>query len=899
MLFALYQIIIQPLVTLTEFFYVLFMEIIPIDGIAIVLLSFVVTFLTLPLYMVAEGWQEKERQIEAALEPKTARIKAVFTGDERYMMLSTLYRESRYHPIMALRSSFSLAIQVPFFIAAYNFLSNLESLKGMPFFFIVNLGAPDGWLHIGNITLNVLPLAMTAINCVSGAVYSRGHPIREKVQIYACAVLFLVLLYNSPSGLVLYWTMNNVLSLVKNVFYRIKRPRRVLYILVCLMSVLFIIAACMLIRTKAAFRLMLVLMASCLPVLPFAMKRLSSIIDCHFQVLDKDAALRVMLFVLSAAAAAILAGLVVPSMLVESEVVQFCYVDDVASPFVFIKSAFYQAVGLFFVWPACFYAMFDKRVKKALALSFVFLAFSSIINCFIFSMHYGPLDNTLLFMQPQHFSGGGKVTALNCISLIVLAIAVSMLLARKAKWLSSSMAVMLMALTAISIRNLALINKAFNNMDVPAVADKVESVFHLSRNAPNVIVVMQDKLYSPLVQELLKERPEMNKRLDGFTFYPNCVSPARVTMRGTAGVFGGYDYTPYYMNEQKDKTLQQKHNEAILTMPVLFHEAGFRTAVADLPYENYLEYPIEQMYSGYPFVERITAHGTYSDLWYKRHGIKRIPYASRIMKRDLIWFSLFKMAMPVLRRVVYHADYWMVPSGARRLSHFIDSYSELEFLKELMGIDDGEGSFMLLDNETTHDSIFLNAPDYVPVETVTNLGKGKWAYNEAYHGTAGTLMRFADFFDWMKENGVYDNTRIIIVSDHGQGPDTGVFGPRSDLPFSKYDKSAIYRKEDFVASLLVKDFSSRGRLKTDMKFMSNADTPALAVEGIIPNALNPFTKKPLAVSEEEKASRIFIAATPAESTRIRHETQFNILPGEWYKVKDNIYKAENWSRLEQ
>ena len=45
--------------------------------------------------------------------------------------------------------------------------------------------------------------------------------------------LFLVLLYNSPSGLVIYWTMNNLFSLVKNIFYKMKHPIWVLYGCLC------------------------------------------------------------------------------------------------------------------------------------------------------------------------------------------------------------------------------------------------------------------------------------------------------------------------------------------------------------------------------------------------------------------------------------------------------------------------------------------------------------------------------------------------------------------------------------------------------------------------------------------------------------------------------------------
>ena len=140
MLTALYTIIITPLIQITEFFYELFYEITRSQGIAVLGLSFVVTIFTLPLYMVAEQWQEKERKIQAKLKDGIGRIKSTFKGDEQYMILSVFYRQNHYHPLMALRSSFGLLIQIPFFIAAYSFLSHLPILQGKGFWFIRDMG---------------------------------------------------------------------------------------------------------------------------------------------------------------------------------------------------------------------------------------------------------------------------------------------------------------------------------------------------------------------------------------------------------------------------------------------------------------------------------------------------------------------------------------------------------------------------------------------------------------------------------------------------------------------------------------------------------------------------------------------------------------------------------------
>ena len=226
----LYNIILSPITQIIEISYRIFDKMFSNTGIAVLGVSLTVTLLCLPLYIVAEGWQETERNIQASMKGQIDRIKKAFKGDEQYMMLNTLYRQNRYHPIMALRSSFGILIQIPFFLAAYHTLSSLPDLMGQSFFFIRDMGKPDAIFTIGSFNVNILPIAMTAINCISGAVYSKGHSLREKIQIYGMAAVFLVVLYDSPAGLVLYWTMNNVFSLVKNVFYKMKNPLKVLYI---------------------------------------------------------------------------------------------------------------------------------------------------------------------------------------------------------------------------------------------------------------------------------------------------------------------------------------------------------------------------------------------------------------------------------------------------------------------------------------------------------------------------------------------------------------------------------------------------------------------------------------------------------------------------------------------
>lgn len=189
-------------------------------GIALLIMSVAVNILLIPLYHLAETWQQAERDIQLHISSNLKRINKAFTGRERYMMLRTLYRQNHYHPILAMRSTFGFLIQVPFFLAAYHFLSNYPPLNGSTFLGIANLGEPDGVLHISSFAINILPFIMTMLNLASAHVYTQNLTNRDRIQTYVIAGLFLVLLYNSASGLVLYWTFNNIFSLLKNVVYK-------------------------------------------------------------------------------------------------------------------------------------------------------------------------------------------------------------------------------------------------------------------------------------------------------------------------------------------------------------------------------------------------------------------------------------------------------------------------------------------------------------------------------------------------------------------------------------------------------------------------------------------------------------------------------------------------------
>ena len=70
----------------------------------------------------------------------------------------------------------------------------------------------------------------------------------------------------------------------------------------------------------------------------------------------------------------------------------------------------------------------------------------------------------------------------------------------------------------------------------------------------------------------MEEKPELAAMFDGFTYYGNSVSFGGHTNFASPALLGGYDYTPVELNRREEKTMVEKHNEALKLMPTLFSQ---------------------------------------------------------------------------------------------------------------------------------------------------------------------------------------------------------------------------------------------------------------------------------------------------------------------------------------
>ena len=894
----LYNLIITPIETIVGWTFFFFNKKFSMFGpaAAIVGVSLIINFLALPLYNIADSLQEKERQIQKSLEKGIKRIKHAFKGDEQFMILQTYYKQNNYHPLYVLRSSLSILIEVPFFIAAYHYLSNCEALRGVSFLFMKDLGAPDRLFSIplgsSIFYINILPILMTAINLVSGAVYSKEAPFREKIQIYVLAAIFLVLLYNSPSGLVFYWILNNLFSLAKNVIKKMKNPGKVLHLIVSVLFISFTIFF-FIVRPESKLwkKLILVIFTTFISFIPLELKILNKIkikVDEIFNIKNEITVSKTSfyVFLFSSIGLAILCGLVLPSSVIASSPIEFSFLGKTENPTSYIFSSIIVFTGMFVLWPLVIYKLFDDKVKNCLSQIFFIGFIVAICNSFIFKSSYGKLNAFFRFMDTFELAYFPlSYFFLPFVILLICLIIYKIFEKNKIVILPTLIASVCFAELVLSFYKINIINKSFvkykqniskNNNEL--INESVKPFYHLSKNEKNVVVIFLDRAVNVYFERMINDYPELKSLYDGFIYYPNSLSFGSGTDRGAPAMMGGYEYTPYNINLRKDVPLVTKHNEATLLLPRLFLEEGANVFVTDPPWPNYEWKGDLSAFEPYPQIKVSELAGKYSHAYAMEKGFDLMKNPDLKCRVNIRNFAILEILFPFLREFFYQNCY----KEDFFDDHIIDDLSTLYFLPQLSDFISEKPTYTFIGNETTHTSSYMNAPDFDrPIQPDSQKG----FEIEQYHTNIAAYKAISRWLKYLRENNCYDNTRIIIVADHAVH-----IGLKE---FEEVNKKTTL-PEKLNSILLFKDFNCNAPLEKDESFTTNADTVYLATKGLPVSSINPFTGNVITQEKEGGVTIYDPFETPLDKTR----TQFLIKTDEIFHVNNDIKNPDNWIKVE-
>jgi len=580
-----------------------------------------------------------------------------------------------------------------------------------------------------------------------------------------------------------------------------------------------------------------------------------------------------------------------------------------------VVSALCLSVGFFLVWLRVFYwlaadkgkCIFDRLVWAAGVVA--------LVDYLLFGRNLGIISSDLVYENGLHFAR--KDQMLNLLLVIVIIIVVFLLLSKWQNHLKGILFAVVIAVAGLSLYNVNGIRAAISDASDIIANSTEQANWNLSQNGKNVIVIMADRAMGEYTPYIFNEKPELKEQFAGFIYYGNTMSYGGHTNFGSPALYGGYEYTPYEMNLRDEELLVDKQNEALKVMPVLFDQNGYEVTVCDPSYAGYSWVPDLSIYDEYPNIDAYITNGNFTDPATKAEQLKST-------KRNFFCFSIMK-SMPLFTQSVLYSNgsYNAGEKSKDELVYdtqeitglytaegvttkFMNTYNVLSSLPDITNIKEDEtNTFLMMSNDTTHTPIMLQEPEYEPAMHIDNTEYEKEHADRfmlngrtlemddelqvtSYQCNMAAYIQLGKWFDYMRENGVYDNTRIIIVADHGY--------ETAQLEEFLLDGDPIEDLEYYYPLLMVKDFDST-EFKTSDEFMTNGDVPTIATDELITDPVNPFTGKAI-TSDAKQADELYVNASHIwDSTENNGKT---FLPGRWLSLKNhNIWDINNWEIVQE
>ena len=219
--YGFWNVIAKPLLLALRFFN----EYLGNYGLSIILLTIIIKILFWPLTHKSYQSMKEMRK----LQPMMAKIREKYKNNKQEMnkQLMSLYKTYKINPM---GGCLPMIVQIPVFFALFRVLPNSIELRHAPFVLWINdLSAPDRLFSFPfQIPLMAPPYGIPVLTLIMGAsMYlqqkmtpTTGDPAQAKMMMLL-PLVFTFFFINFPSGLVLYWLVNNILSIAQQ--YRINR----------------------------------------------------------------------------------------------------------------------------------------------------------------------------------------------------------------------------------------------------------------------------------------------------------------------------------------------------------------------------------------------------------------------------------------------------------------------------------------------------------------------------------------------------------------------------------------------------------------------------------------------------------------------------------------------------
>lgn len=925
-------------------------------GWTIIFLSLFISIILLPLFKLSGKTVKKVHGYEGVLAPQIDRIKAESDGEERHKRLEHLYKRYNYSPFMSILKVTPLFIQLPALFLTFFMLSGLSELNEASFFVLKNLAKPDA-LFFG---INILPILMTLLNILA-ALTTLEFKRNDLIQASVTAGIFLVILYNQSSALLLYWTCNNALLLARNIFVALRTGEQgskqlaqaystisqvfsntyaqclglFLYVVVLIenthsqgsnlstieeLGLIFILISPLLFQISrfkyisknlnilrfllitqltllwisSVYKLpnfiFLYLLSACLAViLTIAISKTNKtlLFEKAFSI---EAPIKKLNLILLA-----YTSLFLLIILADNPLTIYSYAPEEFHNISTSEMVLNFSAKLIWAFLTSFILIWLSPMKlKIFALPFIILITSAtFIYSKVINLDYGLMDD-FAFQQVKNLRVDLLTSAFEIAviasSLILIIKNIAKLNEQHLRITSILFIILSVSLTnniyvistkklPISIDNLNSDKQvsASTERDLAAASDnKNDDEFYASDTfklqlstgkKENVLIILLDGFSGGALSTLTQKNNDIKKGLKDFTWYQNTLTTNAGTVGALPAIVAGHRYSVDALIQQNNDDIDKVQDEMFRVLPNSFAKQGYIS--------NWIA-PKMHLPKSNPSLSRYTFIPDFTK--------EELGKSKSDTHKVMLGLSVFRAAPLFMKKTVYNNGRWLETYKFVSIAAYSVKYLQFSFLDQL-----------------SHQPISVSTkPSFSFIHL--KIPHGPWIIDENgnytnrdgkyIHEAENALLKLSAIFNQMKKYGVYDNSQILVISDHGWW----VENPLSPTSVKTKLQNQLENRLTpgfFNALMLVKQADSNfDSMKISSKLMSNADTASIVCETI--SSCPGINRSPIDEDTERHLTYNVVSLDI-----LSNRGSFRKYLRDQWQVHDNIFDPKNWKNTYQ
>tara|TARA_B100000900_G_scaffold406529_1_gene417690 strand:+ start:2146 stop:2802 length:657 start_codon:yes stop_codon:yes gene_type:complete len=216
-MYELLALVLSPLIHLIDIYYFFIFGIIDSKGLSIIILSFSLSSVLLPLLKKARKKENEFIQKLQYVNNEVLKNTINLKGEDKFLATEEIYKKNNYHPIHNIQTGLSFFILLPILLSAFLFFNiNIDKFDTL-FLNSIHLYQPDKLLF----DFNAIPVLIFFTNYIDSRYRFNAHNSGQNSYLFL-SLIICFLIYGMPSCLTIYWLTSSLFSMFFSCIYYMK-----------------------------------------------------------------------------------------------------------------------------------------------------------------------------------------------------------------------------------------------------------------------------------------------------------------------------------------------------------------------------------------------------------------------------------------------------------------------------------------------------------------------------------------------------------------------------------------------------------------------------------------------------------------------------------------------------